>query len=208
MTPGRAFGAGGAGRRPAGPGRRDWRGVWRDVWRDVWRGGWIVGRTGGGRDRARGGWRARRWHAVLGLALFLSGCTNVAITRLPAIPNRAHPVAEIVGIVDGDTVKLRQVSTGKVISARLTGFDTPETFRPGCAREKALGELAKARLGQLLNAAQQIEPRTHGTGKYGRLLLELTLDGRPLEEIMVAEGLAVRYDGGRRINWCQRLANG
>ncbi len=157
---------------------------------------------------AGGGWRTAGWRLpALGLALFLAGCTAVAITRLPAIPNRAHPVAEIVRIVDGDTIKLRQPSTGAVITARLTGFDTPETWRPGCAREQALGELAKARLAQLLNAAQDIGQRTHGTGKYGRLLLELTLDGRPLADIMVAEGLAVPYDGGRRINWCQRLAN-
>ena len=81
----------------------------------------------------------------------------------------------------------------------------PETFRPRCAREKALGERAKARLSQLLNAAHNIVLLPHGTGKYGRMLLELTLDGRPLEQIMVAEGLAVRYDGGRRINWCSRL---
>ncbi len=154
---------------------------------------------------ARADKRRRGW--ALAVAVVLASCTEQpAAPAYPLIVNAAHPVAEVVRIVGGDTIWLRQNSTGKVVSARLTGFDTPETFRPGCAQERALGEAAKTRLGQLLRQAQDIVPDTHGTGKYGRLLLELTLDGRPLADIMVAEGLAVRYDGGRRINWCARLA--
>lgn len=146
------------------------------------------------------------WRGVLAALLMLAGCMpQSAGPTHPLDGNADHPVIEVVRIVDGDTIWLREVSTGKVVSARLTGYDTPETFHPGCAMEKALGDRAKARLDQLLRQARDIAPQPHGTDKYGRLLIELTLDGRPLADIMVAEGLAVRYDGGRRIDWCAKL---
>jgi len=87
----------------------------------------------------------------------------------------------------------------------LIGFDTPETYQSGCSAEKRLGEDAKAFLTKTLKHADQIGPRLKGTDKYDRWLVELIIDGRPLSQIMVENGYAVRYDGGRRINWCQKL---
>lgn len=123
---------------------------------------------------------------------------------LAFIPNRAAPECAITRIVDGDTVSVHcGTHAGNV---RLVGFDTPETFRPGCSEEKALGERAANVLETELRNATEIRVKSHGRDKYQRALASLWLDGRALADIMDSKGLAVTYDGGRRIDWCQRLA--
>ena len=44
-----------------------------------------------------------------------------------------------------------------------------------------------------------------GYDKYGRILAKMTVDGMDVADILVREGLAVRYTGGKRINWCAKL---
>ncbi len=90
-------------------------------------------------------------------------------------------------------------------NVRLVGFDTPETFRPGCAAEYALGVKAKKHLDHVLRDADTIVPEMHGVGKYKRPLVQLIVDGKDLADIMVSAGLAVPNHGEKRINWCERL---
>lgn len=106
-------------------------------------------------------------------------------------------------VVDGDTVRLRCGHVDR--SIRLTGFDTPETYRSKCLVEKRRGQKATRFLEAQLKDAQTITPRFLGTDKYNRGLVDLKLDGRPLKHIMVDAGLAVYYEGGKRINWCKQL---
>ena len=100
-------------------------------------------------------------------------------------------------VVDGDTVRL----AGQAI--RLIGFDTPETYRAGCASERRLGDAATDRLRDLLARATSAQlaylPRRD---QYGRELARLMVDGRDVADIMVGEGLARRYTGGHRQSWC------
>ena len=129
--------------------------------------------------------------------------TTLRANAIAFLPDRANPRCAVVKVVDGDTVDVQcQNSGGRV---RLMGFDTPETHQAGCRAEKELGLAAKAFLQQRLAAARRIIPETRGPDKYGRLLARFIVDGKPLEQIMVAQGLAVYYDGGRRINWCAKL---
>jgi endonuclease YncB( thermonuclease family) len=44
-----------------------------------------------------------------------------------------------------------------------------------------------------------------GRDKYGRLLVAMYVDGADVGETLIAEGLAVSYRGGQRINWCAKL---
>lgn len=46
-------------------------------------------------------------------------------------------------VIDGDTIELH----GQTV--RLIGFDTPETWKPGCDFERVLGQQATARLVEL-----------------------------------------------------------
>lgn len=111
-------------------------------------------------------------------------------------------------MVDGDTVDA-QVDLGfKVhhnIRIRLYGINAPES-RTRDAEEKVRGKAATARLIELLNEADRIILKSHGVGKFGRCLGELTLiyfqeeedKKENLVETMLAEGHGVPYFGGKR----------
>lgn len=106
-------------------------------------------------------------------------------------------------VYDGDTVALG--CGAREVTARLQGFDAPETKAPRCAAEAALGRAATARLREMVGAADEVRYRHLGHDKYGRALIRLELDGREAGAGLVAEGLAVAYAGGARVNWCERL---
>ena len=108
-------------------------------------------------------------------------------------------------VYDGDTVALDCPAGRK--TTRLIGFDTPETKEAGCDAEAALGEKATLRLRELARqGAIAFEGR--GFDKYGRLLAHMTIDAVDVGDTLVAEGLAVPYRGGSRINWCRKLGAG
>jgi endonuclease YncB( thermonuclease family) len=100
-------------------------------------------------------------------------------------------------VVDGDTIRVDGTLT------RLVGFNTPETFEPLCAEERALGLRAKARLRALLGsgfavftpAACACPPGTEGTPdcNYGRACGDLRIDGVAVGSRLIAEGLAIAY---------------
>jgi endonuclease YncB( thermonuclease family) len=101
--------------------------------------------------------------------------------------------------VDGDTVRHR----GLVI--RVENIDAPETGgRARCAAERRLGNLAKRRAHELLDVSEVdvvFVPGKRLKDRYGRSLGRIVVTGRDLGEILVAEGLARRWNGKRR-PWC------
>ncbi len=109
-----------------------------------------------------------------------------------------------VAVVDGDTVRLNDGGA----NVRLEGFNTPETYTPKCAQEKALGEAAKARLGAIIKQSDVALAIRPGSCGYGRRCGTVTVDGRNVGEILISEGLAepmVCLSGGRcppARNWC------
>ena len=112
-------------------------------------------------------------------------------------------------VVDGDTIDANidlgfDISTKKRI--RFMGINTPES-RTRDLEEKAKGLAAKDRVKQLLEGAKEITLQSHGVGKYGRCLGELfvdMVDGQEkltlesVNELLIKEGHAVKYDGGKR----------
>lgn len=109
-------------------------------------------------------------------------------------------------VYDGDTVAL-DCGEGSERTARLVGFDAPETRDAGCDAERALGDKATRQLRALIKNG---DAQYHGLGhdKYGRQLIRLEVDGVDVAETLISAGLAVRYTGGARINWCKRLRAG
>jgi len=112
-------------------------------------------------------------------------------------------------VVDGDTVDA-DIDLGFDVSVkkriRLQGINAPES-RTRDLEEKARGLAAKDRLKAILEGAKEIQLCSHGVGKYGRCLGELhvnTLDGKEcltlenVNELLIKEGHAVAYDGGKR----------
>lgn len=123
----------------------------------------------------------------------------VAIWQVDQPPAFDTSVGEVITrftITDGDTIRI-----GKE-RVRLMGFDTPEVFKPGCVEEKALGDKATIRLGQLLESGTVTIER-HGFDKYARTLGIVRVDGADVAAVMIREGLA----GARkpRGGWCAVL---
>ena len=99
-------------------------------------------------------------------------------------------------VVDGDTFWFR----GEKI--RIADIDTPETHPPRCAEEARLGAAATAELHRQLNAGPfSLERIERDTDRYGRKLRVVTRGGESLGGVLVGQGLARWYEGGRR-PWC------
>ena len=112
-------------------------------------------------------------------------------------------------VIDGDTIDAYidlgfDVSVKKRI--RFMGINTPES-RTRDLEEKARGLAAKDRLKNLLEGTKTIQLTSHGVGKYGRCLGELNIDivdGKEgvtltnVNELLIKEGHAVEYHGGKR----------
>lgn len=112
-------------------------------------------------------------------------------------PDRMVMLASQIRVVDGDTIE----HAGR--KYRLTGYDTPETHFSECSSEKALGDRATRRLRQLIDDAKSVrlEPE-RGTDRYGRGLGKLLIDGQDAGDLLISEGLARPYLGGKRQGWC------
>ena len=116
---------------------------------------------------------------------------------------------ELIRVVDGDTIDAYidlgfDVKIKKRI--RLMGINSPES-RTRDLEEKARGLAAKDRLKNILEGANMIQLNSYGVGKYGRCLGELhvdVVDGKEcltlvnVNELLIKEGHAVEYDGGKR----------
>lgn len=100
-------------------------------------------------------------------------------------------------MVDGDTVKVGNQRY------RLVGYDTPETWIPRCAFEQALGEAASDRARELVANAGMVDlVILPGRDKYDRGLASIYIRGVDLGDLLIREGLARPYTGGRRGSWC------
>jgi len=84
---------------------------------------------------------------------------------------------------------------------RFFGIDTPES-RTRNLEEKALGLAAKARAKELLPKKFIMNTYKDGKGKFGRILGRPILeDGRDVCEVLISEGHARPYYGGKKESW-------
>ncbi len=117
--------------------------------------------------------------------------------------------AKLDRVVDGDTVDAL-IDVGFDIwfkkRIRFMGLDTWES-RTKDLEEKKKGKLAKARTKELLEKVSSksgyFRLKSHGLGKYGRVLGEIFImdkDGKQwsVNETLISEGHAYVYDGGKK----------
>jgi endonuclease YncB( thermonuclease family) len=149
---------------------------------------------------------------------FAAGLLLITLYLTPSTNQRDQPTQNAastarIHAIDGDTVR----SNGQIF--RLVGFNTPESgLNAQCTSERALAAKATDRLQQLLDKGEPnlrrvacaCDPGTEGTGRcnHGRLCGKLTVDGRDVGAILIAEGLAERFECWasscpRRKNWCR-----
>ena len=115
---------------------------------------------------------------------------------------------EVQGVTDGDTICVECSWAPPPLARmaiRLRGIDTPEKgWRAKCPEEARLGELATAKLKEIVESAEQIEFNNLEWDKYGgRVLADVVIDGVPVAERLIAAGLAKPYDGGKKSSWCE-----
>ena len=117
--------------------------------------------------------------------------------------------ATVTRVVDGDTIDA-EIDLGFDIKVkkriRFLGMIAPES-RTKDLKEKARGLAAKDRVKALLEGCKDIQLKSHGIGKFGRCLGEIFLDivdgqekltVESLNELLIREGHAVEYHGGKR----------
>ena len=113
--------------------------------------------------------------------------------------------AKPVKIYDGDTIQFALYiddNNPKIyrFSVRFAGIDTAE-IKSDDPKEVEYGEKAKKRVIELLGN-DLVFLRCHNLDKYKRILADVYFDDvceKSINEILLEEGLAYKYDGGKRI---------
>ncbi len=100
-------------------------------------------------------------------------------------------------VVDGDTIDAR-VDLGFNVwiecRVRLQGIDAPET-RTKNLEEKQAGLKTKSFLQAVMHeCGHKFVLKSHGVGKYGRCIGTIYVHGEDINQRLLAEGYAERYD--------------
>ncbi len=135
----------------------------------------------------------RRVIAFLGMVLLCGGANAVPAT--------------VDYIFDGDTfAAMVHIDTDIEISVRvrLINVDTPE-MNGQCEHEIVMARRARDRLAELIPVGSRVELQNIKDDKYlGRIDANvLDAAGRDVGKILVSDGLARPYSGGRRAPWCE-----
>lgn len=119
-------------------------------------------------------WVALLW--LLAPLLWAAECPRLAVDR----------VVQVQQVVDGDTLRLKGGE-----SIRLVGINAPEIGRDG-RPDQAGAQSARRALRDLVEQGDQVTLSLGEQGKdrYGRVLAHVAVDGRSVEQRLVAQGLA------------------
>lgn len=134
-------------------------------------------------------------------ALVIGVLASVAAAQQPDSATDAFSICgsgqRITCVVDGDTFWFR----GEKI--RIADIDTPELSPPRCQRERELGLAAKNRLLDILNSGPlSFKTTAREEDRFGRKLRIVYRDRHSVGDMLVAEGLARKWQGSRR-SWCE-----
>lgn len=118
----------------------------------------------------------------------------------------AGPVeARVLSVLDGDTfVAEAHVWPGQFvrINVRIRGVDAPE-MKGRCALERQAARQARDVLMLMLGEDPIVISNIGGAKYYGRVLADVfTSEGEEGSRVLIAEGLARPYQGGKRKGWC------
>ena len=115
---------------------------------------------------------------------------------------------KIIRVIDGDTVEIEAnflpAPLKPSLKLRIYGIDTPEKkSRAKCDLEAELSKKATAFTQKVINESISKKIKFRKWDKYGgRVLGDIILDGKSLEALLLNEGLAKPYDGGKKSSWC------
>lgn len=117
---------------------------------------------------------------------------------IKSVPNFVPPIHEgmVIDVHDGDTIKIIGIVANKPyrFSVRLAGIDTPE-LRDKNRTVQIKAEKAKAELAKLLKVGSVVQLKNVKTEKYGRILADVYLNSHFINQQMIDNGFAVKYNG-------------
>ena len=112
----------------------------------------------------------------------------------------SYRVKKVTKVVDGDTIDVTLDMGFDILyqqRVRLFGIDTPGS-RTRDKEEKKYGLLSKYFLKDALSNGKKITIKTYKgdeTGKFGRILGDVWIDGKSINQTMCDKGYAVAYYG-------------
>ena len=118
---------------------------------------------------------------------------------IPFVPPITY--GKVIKVYDGDTITI----AGKLpypespvyrIPVRLNGIDTPE-IKGQTQKEKDLAKQIRNTLHDKI-FDKMVELKNTSSEKYGRLLADVYLDGISINEWLIDQGFAVKYNGGTK----------
>jgi micrococcal nuclease len=112
-------------------------------------------------------------------------------------------LADVVKIHDGDSILVDAHPWPGMtirINVRVRGIDSPE-IRGKCEAEKKAARKARDRMAELVKGGVRLE--NISLGKYaGRVVADAISKSGTVAVILINEGLARPYAGGKRTGWC------
>lgn len=137
----------------------------------------------------------------------LVACLGLAATAggVRADPLAGPVAAEVVRVVDGDTIRVRALiwlDLSLDVLVRIRGIDAPE-LNGDCEGEETLAEAATQALTMIVGD-DSLQLRGIDDDKYfGRVVADVvTTGGIDLGGAMLEAGFVRPYDGGARLPWC------
>lgn len=126
-------------------------------------------------------------------------------TQTDAVPyfslNGLVTDAKIVKVYDGDTVHVVFKYFDKFYkwNGRIAHVDTPE-LRTKNEEEKKKGYEVRDKLRELI-LDKVVRLTCHEFDKYGRLLIDIQLGDIKVDEWLISNGYAKKYEGGTKEKW-------
>ena len=150
---------------------------------------------------------------IKGMNILLLSITLLNFNVLAKESNIKHTflVEKVISVYDGDTFRADLASGHPLISKniriRLSGIDTPE-IKGKCWKEKELAKRARDYLSYRLEMSDKVVLRNVKRGKYFRLVADVYLDGKSINEELLDKGLAHYYKEGRgrKLDWCDETS--
>ena len=109
--------------------------------------------------------------------------------------------AKVVKVYDGDTVHVVFYYFDKFYkwTCRIAHVDTPE-LRTKNEEEKKKGYEVRDKLRELI-FGKVVQLHCHEFDKYGRLLVDIEVEGVKVDEWLISNGYAKKYEGGTKEKW-------
>ncbi len=144
------------------------------------------------------------------IVLLLSLCINTACTASLPWKNQKDKLYkfEVIRVIDGDSIKVYIESFPENLretTIRVAQIDTPELdSQAQCQQERLLAIKAKDFTNDLITKAKKVRFKPLGYEKYGRILADVSIDGKNLADALLEANLAVYYDNDHKVNpWCK-----